>query len=320
MAEKNNSSWVSKIGIRSNSVLYDSNKNKVELIRPLLDISKKQILDYAKQYKITYVEDPTNREVRFKRNKVRFLIKDRIDNKSFRDYYLNISKVNQNKINNLGREINERYLDIIEVSQNKKICILNKQKLIFENFDFMHLFFKKVLNEIFAYKNNLSTKMWISLADYIKGSKTGKSFTIDDLEFFKNDNYIYIYDKNTDIKNKKINNLGNYFFNLGCISVSIDDKFYYFKNKEGICVPYEFISDLRIDNWSYGDKCAIKNKKSTKVSDIFTNNKISLFHKKNYPIIKYNDNIIWIPNLYCSKLENIDKFNRYLLLRWNINL
>ena len=239
------------------------------------------------------------------------------------NYYQNIGSANNPIFEDFTPEFpsgNYDENDIIEVSQNKKICILNKQKLIFENFDFMHLFFKKVLNEIFAYKNNLSTKMWISLADYIKGSKTGKSFTIDDLEFFKNDNYIYIYDKNTDIKNKKINNLGNYFFNLGCISVSIDDKFYYFKNKEGICVPYEFISDLRIDNWSYGDKCAIKNKKSTKVSDIFTNNKISLFHKKNYPIIKYNDNIIWIPNLYCSKLENIDKFNRYLLLRWNINL
>ena len=127
MAEKNNSSWVSKIGIRSNLTLYNDNKNKVDLIRPLLNVSKKQILDYAKQNKIAYVEDPTNKDVRYKRNKVRFLIKDRIDNESFRDYYLNISKINQNKINGLSQEINEKYLDIIKTSQYKKICILNKQ-------------------------------------------------------------------------------------------------------------------------------------------------------------------------------------------------
>ena len=320
MAEKNNSSWVSKIGIRSNLTLYNDNKNKVELIRPLLNVSKKQILAYAKQNKITYVEDPTNKEVRYKRNKVRFLIKDRIDNKSFRNYYLNISKINQNKINELSQEINQKYLDIIKASQYKKICILNKQKLIFENFDFIYLFVKKVLNETFGYKNNLSTKMWISLTDYFKGSNTGKSYIIDHLEFSKNDNDIYVYDKNSDIKNNKIDNLGNYFFSLGCISIGIDDKFNFFKNKEGICVPYEFMSELRIDNWSHGDKCRIKNKKYTKVSDIFINNKLSLFHKKNYPILKHNDNIIWIPNLYCSKIENIDKFKSYLILRWNVNL
>ena len=80
------------------------------------------------------------------------------------------------------------------------------------------------------------------------------------------------------------------------------------------------MSELRIDNWSHGDKCRIKNKKYTKVSDIFINNKLSLFHKKNYPILKHNDNIIWIPNLYCSKIENIDKFKSYLILRWNVNL
>ena len=54
---------------------------------------------------------------------------------------------------------------------------------------------------------------------------------------------------------------------------------------------------------------------SRKVSDVFINNKISIFEKRYYPIIKYNNEIIWIPNLIKTNIET-DKCDKILIV-WN---
>ena len=60
-----------------------------------------------------------------------------------------------------------------------------------------------------------------------------------------------------------------------------------------------------------GDFITAENKKKKKVKDIFSNNKLSLFDKKFYPIIKNSDSkIIWIPKMQyekydCKSLTNI---------------
>ena len=321
MAEKNNSSWVSKIGIRPNLSLFNDEHNKIQLIRPMLEITKIDILEYSKKYKIDYVEDPTNKDIRFKRNKVRKEIKNYIDDNTFRNHYLDISNNNQNKMKKISLDIKDEYINIIDTAQYKVLCILDISKLMKGNFDFIHLFLKKVLHEIFDYKEDLSIKKWISITDFINSKNNGKYFSIDKgIELSKTRSKIYIYNNNSIFKNTKINYMGNYFYEIGCITAYKDDKFISFDKKQGICLPYNLLSKLTVENWSYGDKCSIKNKKSIKVSDIFINNKLSLFHKKKYPLIKHNNKIIWIPNLYCSKIENIDKFKEYLILRWNASL
>ena len=44
------------------------------LFRPLLDIQKEKIEELSRAYNLTWIEDPTNRELRFLRNKIRKLI------------------------------------------------------------------------------------------------------------------------------------------------------------------------------------------------------------------------------------------------------
>ena len=45
--------------------------SKVLLIRPMLRVTKREILDYLETAKISYVQDPTNRDPRFLRNRIR---------------------------------------------------------------------------------------------------------------------------------------------------------------------------------------------------------------------------------------------------------
>lgn len=54
-------------------------RSKDRLLRPMLDISKREILDYAKDRGITWREDPTNQDTKYLRNYVRLNITSKLD-------------------------------------------------------------------------------------------------------------------------------------------------------------------------------------------------------------------------------------------------
>ena len=321
MAEQNNVSWVSKIGIRSKYILKDSEDKQITIIRPLLKKTKKEIVDYSKKYNIKYIDDPSNKDERFARNKVRLKIKDQVNDYDFRSHHLNIALTNKLKMIKISKSINDNYTQIIKTSIFDEICILKINELMKHSFDFVHLYLKKILLDNFDFNNNLSKNKWMSIYNFINSKNQGKSFTVSNyIEISKNNQYIYLYKSDSTIQNNKINSLGNHYYKLGCLTVYKATKFLEFSNKEGICIPSYYQSKLTIENWSYGDKFAIKNNKNSKVSDLFINNKLSLFHKKNYPIIKYKGRIIWIPYMYSSFILNNKSPVEYLVLIWNIKI
>ncbi|MGX7591980.1 tRNA lysidine(34) synthetase TilS [Candidatus Karelsulcia muelleri] len=64
---------------------------KKYLIRPLLDFTKQEILSYAKTNKISWIEDSSNRNEKFLRNKIRQILKKLLNNEA----YLGINKTCQ---------------------------------------------------------------------------------------------------------------------------------------------------------------------------------------------------------------------------------
>tara|TARA_B100001287_G_scaffold60056_1_gene48150 strand:+ start:744 stop:2036 length:1293 start_codon:yes stop_codon:yes gene_type:complete len=321
MAEQNNVSWVSKIGIRSKYILNDSKDKQITIIRPLLKKTKEEIVDYSKKYNIKYIDDPSNKDECFARNKVRLKIKDKVNDYDFRSHHLNIARTNKLKMIKISKSINDNYSQIIKTSIFDEICILKINELMKHSFDFVHLYLKKILFDNFDFKNDLSKNKWISIHNFINSKNQGKSFAICNyIEISKNKDYIYLYKSNSTIQNNKINSLGNHYYILGCLTVYKATKYLEFDNKEGICIPLDYKGKLEIKNWTHGDKFEIKNNKNSKVSDLFIDNKLSLFHKKNYPIIKYNDRIIWIPYMYSFIIEKTKSPEGYLVLIWNIKI
>ena len=79
---------------------------KPNYYRPLLSMSRNQIIQYIKLNKIDFREDSSNRELVYKRNKIRHEILPKIEelNPSYRDAFLHISQV--------SNEINELLIDI----------------------------------------------------------------------------------------------------------------------------------------------------------------------------------------------------------------
>jgi len=285
----------------------------------MLEINKKDILKYAQKNKIKFYDDPTNEDCRFFRNKVRLELDSHMNDLNFRNSILKVSKINKKKFLELSCDIKNKKLKILIYSNRNEIVILDKIKLLKENLDFFILMIKNILNKEFSYIHKGSTLSWKNFFSFVSSNQTGKNYYLKknaNIDICHSKDYIYIYKNNKRFKKIKFNALGNYKNNLGLISLMRSNKFIKSKDKNYFCIPYNYIDHLILDNWNYGDKCITNSGSTVKVSDIFINNKLSLFEKKNYPIIKYKNDIVWIPNLFHGKVD-IGAHKNFINLKWN---
>ncbi len=317
--EIHKSSWVSQIGIREKRNLFKDDFFYIDVIRPMLSISKEKIVNYAKKHSLKFYNDPTNKDLKFLRNKVRHMIRKDTQDKKFRNSLLEIADKNKIKINKISSDINTKESKILFFSFYDNFVILNRKEISIQSIDFFTLFLKKVISENFSFSYHASSLFWKNLFSFINSSKKEKYFILDakkNIKVSKSSKYVYLYIDKRRMK-KVINKLGNYTNRLGIISVLASDAKCKFSDKTKFLLPKFYLNKLTIDFWSIGDKCTNDFGISMKVSDIYINNKLSIFEKKYYPVIKFKNKIIWIPGMFIANVENkLDK-NDNILLNWD---
>ena len=324
--EIHKSSWISQIGIRATRNLIKTKDHSVDIIRPMISIPKEQIINYANKNKLKFYDDPTNKDVRFLRNKIRVEIKEKIQDKKFRNSFLNIAYKNQIKINKISSDINAKISKILFFSFSDNFVILNRKEISIQSIDFFTLFLKKIISENFSFTYHASSLFWKNLFLFINSSKKEKYFILDankNIKICKSSKYVYLYIDKRRIK-KVINKIGNYTNRLGVLSVidsdpncKFPDKF---SDKTKFLLSKFYLNKLTIDFWNIGDKCTNDFGVNMKVSDIYINNKLSIFEKKHYPIIKFENKIIWIPGMFIANIKtklDRDDNNNNILLNWN---
>ena len=89
-----------------------------------------------------------------------------------------------------------------------------------------------------------------------------------------------------------------------------------FSDKTKFLLPKFYLNKLTIDFWNIGDKCKNNSGINMKVSDIYINNKLSIFEKKYYPIIKFKNKIIWIPGMFIGIVKPKVNKDDNILLNW----
>lgn len=107
-----------------------------KLVRPLLDYSKEEILDYAKQNHLQWVDDPSNKQNGFSRNHIRNKIIPRLT--EFReDAVRNISRAAENleQENSLLREV--AISDLVEIREHPKHPCDDSHALCFEDMQYL---------------------------------------------------------------------------------------------------------------------------------------------------------------------------------------
>lgn len=277
-----------------------SNMTNYSIIRPLLNITKDDILKYNKENNIKYFIDNTNEDTNYTRNRLRKnilpLLKKEDQNvhlsflkysNTLQEYYNYIEDITINKINT---DYKNNTIDI---------SIFNKE----------HPFIKKniifyLLSNIYQNKANIIKDKHIE--DIIKLSNNNKPnskiILPNNYQARKEYNYIYLE------KRKKENNdnykilFNNYLetneFIIEKINSSNEDGNDICRlNSKDISLP------IYIRNKQLGDYIEILGLNGRKkISDIFIENKIPAYKRNTYPVlVDSNNKVLWIPNIKKSK-------------------
>lgn len=267
------------------------------IVRPLLNVSRLQILEYLKDKNQSFVTDSTNLEDAFTRNKIRLRLLPLMKqiNPSIEQslqttaFYLNeASKLYDVEISNgKQRVLSKNNISIDALKQEP-----SPYALLFE---ILHPygFNSKIIAEIY---NSFD-------------SQSGK-------EFFSNTNRV-VKDRNNLII-QQISDKENEIppFNLAYNECELTDNFVIPKSTNKACLDADKIMQpLQLRKWRRGDKFVPFGMKGQKlVSDFMTDLKLSVIQKEQQWVLSSGDNIIWVVGLRIDNRFRIGPQTKKVLL------
>ena len=279
-----------------------------QLIRPLIYLTKEEILHYCEKEKIEYRVDKSNESRMITRNRYRMDVlpflkqEDKNVHQKFlkfseeleliEDYLMKNTEIALTQVYDFGK-VNLRKLNKFDLLMKKRVI---EYVLKEEYGDNIHLLNDRHVTSILkmteAIKPNM--KIYLPLEKIIvkeynkiyfcnKKTKKREEYILED--YLKwNDFEEFIKVENTSIPKS------NFIIKL---------------NSNDLVLP------LKVRTRKEKDSMEVKNLKGTKkVKDIFINEKVPKGKRETYPIVvDSQDNIIWIPGLKKSKFDkNIDEF------------
>ena len=286
------------------------------IIRPLLSLTKEDIIEYNQKNHIKYYIDDTNNDVTYTRNRIRKnilpLLKKEDDNVHLK--FLKYSNTLQ------------EYYNYIEDVTND--IIINKYKdnrIDIDLFSKEHHFMQRsiifyILSNI--YNNEADIIKDKHIEDIIElANKKKPNISIDLPHGYhakKEYNYIYIEKKQKIDRNYKLEIKDLTSINSFCIKkvekCDTDGNNVCRLNSNNIKLP------LYLRNRKKGDYISLLGTNGNKkVKDIFIENKIPLTLRNSYPLlVDADDNILWIPNLKKSKYNvKINEIYDIILTSYN---
>ena len=261
------------------------------ILRPLLELTKEEIINYAIKNDLKWRIDSSNIENKYSRNKIRNLIIPifKKNNSQFRENFRNLFK-----ISNLQNNIMNSYFDV-ELSKFFNVDIsgnLTTKKCFWLSFDINSFeldYFQK-----FGFFNK------VELLKIFKSS-TGKLMKSNSHSILSNRDQIII-------KRNQINDKEEFFLENGINKLPINIKITSLKNashskRNEICISENVEKPLKLRKWIRGDffyPTGMKGKK--KLSKFFKDQKLSIFDKQNQWILSDSKNeVLWIVGLRADR-------------------
>lgn len=260
------------------------------VVRPLLCLSRDEITDYLSEQHIPFVEDSTNAEDQYLRNKIRLNIIPLIEeiNPSFKSSVTRtsaiLSEVERVYTSCINTEIHQLFdgerINIIGLLESK-----NAKTILFEILHSYGFNSDTILN-IYSSMNALSGKhFYSSTFCLLKDRNYFILSPINDIAMLK---YVISENDNSILEPVK----------LRLKTISKDESFIINKNRNILYADKALLTfPLQIRKWEQGDKFYPlgMDGKQKKISDYFTDQKKSLLDKNNTWLLCTSDNkIIWV--------------------------
>lgn len=259
-----------------------------KILRPLLKISKADIKKYQIQNKIPFIEDESNNDKRFLRNKIRI------------DTLQKLTSEDRLALDNLSKASHKLYVNTILESCSLKFVFHNKHIEIPKS-EFTKLkpeTQKLVIHFLTSGSKLCRSKVVTNIYDSIKTNKSGQKFISPNTTVYIGPEKIYILDSNyfqslttpqETIKFKKLNQEMNFTWHQKKwkLSPSI--------NRTKIILPHP--SDpISISSIQAGDKI-ISNGKIVGINRYCKKHKIDLLSRSETFVIKQHNIVIAVPQL-----------------------
>lgn len=276
---------------------------KYKLLRPLIYVTKDDIIKYNNLNKIIWKEDYTNHLDIHTRNRYRKYILPKLKEED-KNVHL--------KFLQFSNEINEASLYIETVARNILSNIYKNKKLCLNEFKkYDHIIqitiIKLILSEIYLEDIcNINNNHVNDIYDIINLEKPNITLLLpNNYKAVKNYDILEIVKKESKINsyyfemNQKILDLPNGHYIKEIEETLEKSNFICRINKEDVVLP------LVVRTKKDGDKMTIKNMQGTKkIKDIFINSKINQSAREEWPIVTDSlDNIIWLPGLKKTKYD-----------------
>ncbi len=270
-----------------------------KLIRPLIFVTKEEIIKYCEQNKITYCLDKTNESKKYTRNRFRISVLPFLkhENKNVHQKFLKYSE---------ELELLEEYL--AKTTQIALTQVYSFGKVNLHEWKKLEKILKKrvieyVLKE--EYKNKINQINDKHLKLILALCESDKPNGIVNLPLKK----VIVKEYNSLYFETTIEENFQEYLLEESISISDSEKFIKIKEKDNHKSNYlirlnsnEIALPLKIRTKKIGDRMQVKNLNGTKkIKDILIDEKIPMKKRKNIPlVVDSNDNILWIPGVKKS--------------------
>jgi len=278
------------------------NMTDEKIIRPLLNISREEIENYAKTRRLEWHEDKTNKDIRYSRNLLRIKVLPELS-KVNPEWLENIYRTTliQNDIDNY---LKTEARKIIKSLKQLDVSILNRlEKPLF--YEVLAMMYENARGN----RKDLSLKNLDNIRDLLKKTSGTKEINLpgniiakrhyDKLDFLqkKEDN------KESEILQSVAMKIGRNQFKNWTITAEKTDKPDK-SDKNTIYIDFDNLNNLKIRTRKPGDKITVTNVGTKKLQDIFVNAKVNIEKRELWPIVyDINTNeIIWIPKLELNSL------------------
>ncbi len=271
----------SVLGMKEKDILTINGK-KITVLRPLLHMEKKNILEFIEENGLPFCEDITNRDIRYSRNFIRHRIIGEMDSrfgkwkKHFRDFYLSASET---------EAVSARRPDFEEDMRIVRTAIPERMNDgVFESI-------KAMLFRI-GYPEDLVKRAYMEHLRKFLFSKGGKYLKLSrNYYIFKGYEHIYAYEESSLMRSGPYAELGP-----GC-SAEIKIPFLRFRIKNA------GRNTVTVRCFRYGDRVTYKGEKRMLSKDM-KKAKIDNFIRRLYPVAETGGKIIMLPGIktYDEKL------------------
>ena len=272
------------------------------VIRPISEIYKKDILEYLNKNEIQYKIDKTNFENEFTRNSIRLdlipFIEERYNIKFKDKIFSLIEEIRENNNNN---------------SLNLSDFIDLERRIILEKIKFLSNFDRKNLLGLFLNQKNIEVNRnkIDEINSLIKSNGTKKIDLNKTYRIVKNYTHLYIEEKREDntINNSTIQLKipSEQVFNNFKISVEIAKNLDIPKEKNQYLLDTLYNDIIEVRYRKEGDRIFLDENHSKKIKEIFIEQKIPKDIRDRIPIFLYNNNIFWIYNVKKAYIPRIDQ-------------